>query len=88
MHVMFERFLAPGSMGQRLISEETERDTQATVMTAEQAVALGFSGLPEDPQGRERRFIVCTQGDARRIQSQLEMHNEVAAFRMHEINLR
>jgi hypothetical protein len=88
MHVMFECFLAPGALGQALISDETLRDTQAQVMTAEEAVAVGFSGLPEDPAGRQRRFIVCTQTDARRIEKQLEMNNEVAAFRMHEINLR
>jgi hypothetical protein len=87
MHVMFECFLAPGASGENLVTAETLADTQAQVMTPEEAVAVGFSGLPDDPQGRQRRFIVCTQTDARRIQGQLEMNSEVAAFRMHEITL-
>jgi hypothetical protein len=87
MHVMFEVYLTPGSFGQNLLTEETKADTQAQIMTKAEAEAVGFAGIPDDPQGRERRFIVCAQKDARRIQNALNASAEVAAYDAHEINM-
>lgn len=87
MHVMFEVYLTPGSFGQGLLTKETQADTQAQIMTKEEAEQVGFAGLPDDPQGRERRFIVCAEKDARRITNALTASAEVAAFDMHAINL-
>lgn len=87
MHVMFEVYLTPGSFGQGLLTEETQADTQAQIMTKAEAEAVGFGGLPDDPAGRDRRFIVCAEKDARRIQNALTASAEVAAFDMHPINI-
>jgi hypothetical protein len=87
MHVMFEVFLQPGATGDALLSDETLADTQAQIMTPEEAAAVGLQGLPDDPEGRERRFIVVQQSDARRIHQQLELNDQVGAFRLHEIAL-
>ncbi len=85
MHVMFEVFLTPGSFGNALLTEETKADTQAQVMTKAEAEAVGFGGLPDD--GRERRFVVCAEKDARRIQNALTASADVAAFDVHPINM-
>jgi len=87
MHVMFEVFLKPGTTGEGLVSEETLADTQAQIMTPDEAKAVGLDGLPDDPEGRERRFIVIAKSDERRIYHQLELSPEVTAFRLHEIAL-
>ena len=84
---MFLVYLAPGSSGEGLLTEETLKDTLAQVMTEEQAEAVGFSGMPADPEGRERRFIVVAQGDSRRVMGQLEMNPQVAQFSVHDITL-
>jgi hypothetical protein len=85
MHVLFEVLLAPGSPGQGLLTEETLRDTQAQVMTREEAEAVGFSGLPDD--GQPRRYIICAERDAGRIRNALTASNAVAAYDMHPIDM-
>jgi hypothetical protein len=87
MHVMFEVYLGPGASAEALLTPETLQDTQAQIMTPEEAAALGLQGIPEDPEGRERRFIVVVKSDERRIYNQLEMNPQVTAFRLHEIDL-
>ncbi len=84
---MFECFLEPGHHGAALLSDETVKDTGATVMTDAEAEAVGFGGLPANTTGAERRLIVCRQGaDARRVHQAIEANPQVAAFRMHEID--
>ena len=87
MHLMFEVFLTPGSFGQGLLTAETQADTQAQVMTKAEAEAVGFGGLPDDPQGRERRFIICAEMHGRRIQNALTASADVAAFDMHPVDM-
>lgn len=91
MHVMIEAYLvsgsAPGATGVGLFTDETLTDTQAQVMTRDQAAALGFGGLPEAPAGVSQLFIVVSKGDERRIINALESNPEVAKFAVHEVNI-
>ena len=87
MHVMFEVVLAPGALGEGLISQETLKDTQAQVMTREEAEQVGFQGIPDDPHGRDRRFVVVAKRDERRIMNQLEANPEVAGFQPHYVDI-
>lgn len=87
MHVLFEVYLAPGASGEGLLSEETVKDTQAQVMTVEEAAKVGFHGLPDDPAGRERMLIVVGKVDERRIQNVLEASPQAGGFRLHLVDL-
>ena len=87
MHVMFEVLLVPGASGANLVSAETLEDTQAQVLTREQVEKLGFVGLDDDPQGRDRRFIIVRRRDQHRIQNALDAHPEVPGFRVHDFDL-
>jgi hypothetical protein len=87
MHVMFEVQLVPGASGANLLTQETLEDTQAQVLTRAQVETLGFQGLTDDAQGRERRFIIVRQRDQNRIANILDAHPEVPGFRVHEFDL-
>ena len=84
---MFQVFLAPGHPGEELLTPQTVDDTMAQVMTPEEAAAVGFSGLPEAPEGVQQRFIIVGQSDRRRIMQALEHSPQVAKFAVHEISL-
>ena len=86
MHVMFEVILAPGASADDLLTQETIDDTQAKVLTRAQAESIGFSGIPDDPEGRERRFIVAKRGDTRRIANRLEVVPAVTGFNVHDFD--
>jgi len=87
MMTLFEVFLAPGPKagGSQLLSDEVLEMTKAQVMTPEEAQAVGFHGLPEDPEGRARVFIACSPSHARLIHTRLETSHLVSAFRIHEV---
>ncbi len=82
--VLIEVHLAPGARTFEL-SEETLRETQAQMMTPEQARAVGFEGLPAPPPGREVRYVAVLARDSRWILNALEADPNVASFRMHEV---
>ena len=82
---VFEVHLAPDAGGKELLSEEILRETQAQVMTPDEARKVGFGGLPEPPPGVEVRFIAAAGSGAKWIQRRLEALESVAAFRVHEI---
>lgn len=85
MMVVFEVFVAPGSDPSRLIGEETKRETNAQVMTLDEARKVGFAGLPDSP-GQEVRLIAVAKRDAPWIHRALETSDAVGTFRMHEID--
>ena len=86
MLCLFEVFLVPGpGASEPLLSEEIMDHTQAQIMTPEEADAVGFKGIPEDPQGRKRVFVAVSPRDSRLVHSRLEANASVGAFRMHEI---
>ncbi|MBW2529171.1 MAG: hypothetical protein JRI23_33655 [Deltaproteobacteria bacterium] len=86
MLCLFEVFVVPGPRAtDPLLSEEIMEHTQAQVMTPEQAEAVGFHGIPEDPEGRKRVFIAVSPRDARLVHTRLEASAAVGAFKMHEV---
>lgn len=87
MLVLFEVLVAPGQDPDQLLSEEVLRETQAQVMTLDQASALGFSGMQPDPKGREVRLVVVAPRDARFVQRRLEASAAAQGFRVHEVDL-
>jgi hypothetical protein len=86
MMVVFEVFLAPGADADVLLSAETKKETGAVVMTIAEAEAVGFAGMPADPEGRDRRLIAVRKADAPWIHRALETSEMVGGFRMFEVD--
>lgn len=87
MLVLFEVVVARGQDPEALLSPEVLAETQAQVMTLDQASALGFQGARPDPQGLQKRLVAVAPRDARFIQSRLESNHAVASFQAHEVDL-
>jgi hypothetical protein len=89
MHVAFVVHVVKGSDSEKLLSEETKRETQAVVMTLDEASKMGFaaSGI-EVPPGREVYLIVVARRDAPWIQRTLEGSEIVAGFQIVDVDLR
>jgi hypothetical protein len=82
--IVFEVHLTPGADDQDLLSDEVRQETQAQVMTAEEAKALGFSGFPDDPN---LRLIAVTRQHQRWIEKALERAPQVRGYQPHEIDM-
>jgi hypothetical protein len=85
MMVVFEVHIAPGSDPAHIISSEVKRETQAQVMTLDEARKVGFGGLPEPPPGREVRLIAVAARDKPWIIRALEGNEAVGGFKVHEV---
>lgn len=86
MMVVFEVFLAPGADAADLLSKDTQRETQAQVMTLAEAKKVGFQGLPEPPPGKQVRLIAVAKRDAPWIHRALETNEAVGTFRMYDVD--
>ena len=82
--IVFEVHITPGSGDQDLLSDEIRRETQAQVITAEEASAIGFEGLPDDPN---LRLVAVTREHAKWIEKALERAPNVRAYQPHEIDM-
>jgi hypothetical protein len=85
MLTIFEVIVARGHDPDALLSDEALADTQAQVMTLEEARAVGFRGAQTDPKGREVRLIAVAPRDAQYVQRRLEANDGVQSFRVHEV---
>jgi hypothetical protein len=82
--IVFEVHLAPGTDDRELLSDEIRQETQAQVMTAAEATALGFQGLPDDPN---LRLIAVTPQHMRWVEKALERAPGVRGYRPHEVHM-
>jgi hypothetical protein len=82
---LFEVFLAPGGASKPILSDELCASTGAQVMTVAEATFVGLEGIPDDPEGRDRRLIACKPSDERLIASRLEASDAVASFRVFDL---
>ena len=82
--VLIELHLAPGARTFEL-SPEILRDTQAQMMTSDQARSVGFGGLPSPPAGTEVRYVAVLERDSRWILNAIEADPNVSSFRMHQV---
>ena len=80
---VFQVHLAEGCDGSGILSDEMKAETSAQIMTAEEALAVGFAGVPTDKP--ELRFIAVTPRDERWVQQALERSPEVDEFCVHDI---
>lgn len=88
MHVAFVVHNVVGTDLESLISEETKRDSQAVMMSLEDAGKMGFatSGITAKA-GQEVNIIIVARRDAPWIRRQLEHHEKVAGFHEVDVNI-
>jgi len=84
MVIVFEVHLAPGRGNDPLLSEELISETQAQVMTTAEAAAVGFEGVPDNP---DVRLVAVAARDKGFVQSALERAADVTGFRAHEVDM-
>lgn len=84
--VLFQIFVAPGSDPGSLFTADTLRETQAQVMTVDEARKVGFQGVPDPPPGVEVRLVAVAKRDAPWIHRALETNEAVAKFSMFDID--
>lgn len=76
--------IAPGHDPDKLLSEETVKETMAQVMTPDEARAVGFAGVPESAGG-EVRLVAVAARDARWVQRALEANPGVTSYKVSEV---
>lgn len=82
--VLFEVYAKLGPSG-AVLSDELKQETGAVEMSVEEAIALGFDGLPDAVKTASPRLIAVNPSEARYIRHKLENDPEVREFRMHEV---
>ncbi|MDI1443355.1 hypothetical protein [Polyangium sp. 6x1] len=88
MHVAFVVHMVKGAGADTLLSDETKRETQAVVMSLEDAGKMGFStsGITTKP-GQEVNIVIVAKRDAPWVRRQVEAHEQVAGFHEVDVNL-
>lgn len=81
---VFEVHLVPGADPASIIGESTLDETQAQIMTLEEAKLVGFGGLPAPPAGLEIRLVAVAARDAPWIARALEQSDAVKGFNVHD----
>jgi hypothetical protein len=84
MIIVFEVHLAPGRSSNDFLSGELLEETQAQVMTPAEARAVGFEGVPDDPNVR---LVAVAVRDRGFLQQALERAHDVTGFRAHEVDM-
>jgi hypothetical protein len=86
MLVVFEIYVRPGFDPDELLSEETRAETEARVLTREEAEQLGLRGLPEPSAERgEVRYVPVNANHRRWIERALDASPHVNAFDVHDV---
>lgn len=84
MIIVFEVHLAPARSGDDFLSAELLDETGAQVMTPAAARAVGFDGVPDDPNVR---LVAVAARDKGFVQGALERAHDVVGFRAHEVDM-
>lgn len=88
MHVAFVVHVVKGTDPESLVSEETKRETQAVIMSLEDAAKMGFSASGvKVKDGQEVCLIVVAQRDAPWIARSLEQHDHVGGFQQIDVSI-
>jgi hypothetical protein len=88
MHVAFVVYVVKGEDPETLLSAETKRETQAVIMSIDDAKKMGFatSGVTVPPD-RDACIIVVARRDAPWIHRALEGSEIVAGFQAVDVDL-
>jgi hypothetical protein len=88
MHVAFVVHLAQGADVESLFSDEMKKETEAVVMSLDDAskMGLGTSGI-QVKAGQHVQIIIVAKRDAPWIHRTLEIGEGVAGFHMADVNI-
>lgn len=84
MIIVFEVHLVPGRSSDEFLSAELIEETQAQVMTPAEARAVGFEGVPDDPNVR---LVAVAARDRGFMTGALDRAHDVVGFRAHEVDM-
>ena len=84
MLIVFEAHLTPNRTDDAILSEEVLSETQAQVMTPAEARAIGFQGVPDDPN---LRLVAVAPRDKGWVEKALDRSPSVTGFRIHEVDM-
>ncbi len=84
--VVFEVYLTPGANPEELFTPETLKETQAKVMTLEEAQRAGLDGFQRSNHPGDLRLVLCDDREARFVHMRLEGSGIVSSFRGHEVD--
>lgn len=83
---MFEVAAAAAGRTENLLSEKVLRDTNARVMTQDEAERRGFQGAAVNARGGDRFYIQVAKRHQRMIGSLLETNPDVADFVLYDLD--
>ena len=86
MLTVFEVYFAPGADPAAVLSADMRRETNAQVMTIDEAKKVGFAGFAPDAHEGELRLVACARRDAPWVHRTLESSEAVARFKMHDVD--
>lgn len=84
MITVFEVHLSPNRTSDEFLSEELLEETQAQVMTPAEARAVGFEGVPDDP---DLRLVAVAHRDRKFMFGALERAHDVVGFKQHDVDM-
>jgi hypothetical protein len=86
MLAVFEVYLVKGRSADELLSPDVVRETNAQIMTLDEAQKVGFRGFEPVAGAGEVRLIAVARRDAPWIHRTLETNESVASFRVHDVD--
>jgi len=86
MLAVFEVYLTRGKSAADVLNPDIVKETNAQIMTIEEAKKVGFGGLETLEGVGEVRLIAVAKRDAPWIHRTLETSDAVASFRVHEVD--
>ena len=85
MIVVFEVYLDSLADPNTLLSDEMKSETQAQIMSAEEARKVGFSGFQDNPDKGVLRLIAVDPKDQRFVQAAIERSGSVRGYDVHHV---
>jgi hypothetical protein len=85
MLIVFELYVRPGFDKDSFLSEESRRETEARVLTREEAENAGLSGLPEPQHPGEVRYVLVNARHRRWVERAIDAAPEITGFNVHDV---
>ncbi len=83
MLIVFELHVRPAFDPDTFLSAESRKETEARVLTRDEAANVGLSGLPE-VEG-EVRYVLVNARHRRWIERAIEMDTQISGFQVYDI---
>lgn len=83
MLIVFELHVRPGFDPDVFLSEESRRETEARVLTRQEAENVGLSGLPE-PSG-EVRYVLVNARHRRWVERAIDADPQINGFDVYDV---